>query len=132
MTFPTPYQIPWFQYQGTAAVTDELGNTSETWADYVSKAVVGWDILSSETQGEHMAEERYEAFLITSPDFWPAVRDRFGLPIPSNNMISPSTMFDDKGSPNAGIFEVVGHDVENASFMLWQPGNIILLKRAEG
>lgn len=130
---PTPFTIPYFSYNGVPNTVDpETGNTIKTWANSVLIAVQGWDILTSETLGEHTAEERYEGFLMTPPEFWPTIEDRFGLPIPSNQMIAPTTMFAPDGSPNDGIFEVIGHDIEDMGFTNWHPGNINLLKRVEG
>lgn len=130
--FPTPFSIPWFAYTGSDTVTDELGNAVKTWAAPVLKDVHGWDILTSEKLGSHATEERFEAFLETQVDFWPGIQDRIGLPLPTNGNTMPTDMFDPDGSLAEGIFDVVGHDIENASFTQWTPGNIILLKRAEG
>lgn len=130
--FPTPFTIPWFEYTGTADVTDELGNAVKTWAEPVMQDVHGWDILTSEKLGEHVTEERFEAFLETQVDFWPGIMDRVGLPLPTNGMATPTAMLNADGTLAEGIFDVVGHDIENASFTQWTPGNIILIKRAEG
>lgn len=132
MTFPTPYPVPWFAYQGNASDTSELGNVLPSWADSVLKSVQGWDLLSAEELAEHVTEEKFEAFLLCPPDFWPAIQDRVGLPLPSNGMTAPTTMFNPDGSLAEGIFDVVGHDIEDSNFMAWRPGNVIQLKRAEG
>lgn len=95
-------------------------------------AVVGWDILTSETQAEHAAEEKIDAYLMTLSDFWPGIRDRIGLPLPGNQNTAPTTMFNPDGSTQVGVFEVIGHDIEDASFTQWHPGNVILLSRVEG
>lgn len=130
--WPTPYQIPWWQFSGDPSVDDELGNTLANWNPLVQTNVQGWDLLTSEELGEHAAQEKFEVFLMVQPDFWPAIRDRFGLPIPDNGMIMPTSMFATDGSVALGIFEVVGHDIENYGFHRWHPANIILLKRVEG
>jgi len=131
--FPAPFTIPWYEYTGNGTVKDELGNFIKTWAEPVLKDVHGWDILTSEKlSGDHLTEERFEAFLETQVDFWPGILDRVGLPLPTNGNTMPTDMFNANGSLAEGIFDVVGHDIENASFTQWTPGNIILLKRAEG
>lgn len=130
---PTPYQIPYYSYDGSPNTTDpETGNTVRTWAPAKMVSVQQWDILSSEELGEHAQAEHYEGFLMTPPEFWPAINDRFGLPIPSNQMVAPTTMFDANGAVNPGIFEVVGHDIEDSNSAAWRPGNITLIKRVEG
>lgn len=130
--FPAPFPIPWFEYTGTTETLDELGNAVRTWADPVIKNVHGWDILTSEKLGEHLTEERFEAFLETQQDFWPGIMDRIGLPLPTNGSVAPVAMFNPDGTLSEGVFDVVGHDIEDSSFTQWTPGNIVLLKRAEG
>lgn len=126
-----PFKIPYYAWNSSGTL-DELGNKIPAWNPGVLVDVQGWDILSSEVLGEHVAGEKFEVFLQVPPDFWPQVQDRFGLAIPSNGMVAPATMFDSNGRVNKGIFEVTGHDIETNGFHGWRPGNIILLKLVEG
>ncbi len=130
--WPTPFSIPWWQYTGDPSVVDEGGNQIDTWADTDMVDVQGWDMLTSEELAEHAAKEKFEVFLMTQPEFWPGIRDRFGLPIPDNQMILPTTMLKPDGGVAIGVFEVAGHDIESFGFHRWHPANIILLKRVEG
>ena len=129
---PAPFAIPYFAWTGSPDVRDPLtGNTIESWATAVQKHVQGWDMLTSEHLPAMEVEQKFEVFLCVPPHFMPNIRDRFGLPLPSNHMSAPVSMFDETGRVSPGVFEVVGHDMENFSFMLWNPGNIILLKDIE-
>jgi hypothetical protein len=129
---PTPYQIPWFAWAGGPNVVDpQTGNQVEVWADPVPKWVQGWDLLTSEVLPGMQTEEKFQMFLEVPPDFWPQIRDRFGLPIPANGMTLPTQMFDDSGAIMPGVVEVVGHDIEAFGFNNWRPGNIVLLKMVE-
>lgn len=128
--FPTPYQVPYFAWMGDPDNTDSrTGNIVEIWAPPVLKWVQGWDILTSEILAASEAEQKFTMFLMVPPDFWPGIRDRFGFPIPPNQMVTPTMMFDPvKKGVLPGIFEVTGHDVESYGMTGWQPGNIVLLK----
>lgn len=133
MTWPTlATPLPWFAFTGSPTTEDELGNVKSTWADAVMRSVQGWDLLSSESLPAHLTQEKFEVFLMTPPDFWPGILDRIALPLPSNGFVAPRVMLNPDGSLAEGLFDVVGHDVEDNNFMSWHPGNIILLKRAEG
>lgn len=128
----TPYQIPYFVWAGDPRNVDpRTGNMVEVWNDPVPQWVQGWDLLTSEVLPGMQAEEKFQVFLMVPPDFWPQIRDRFGLPIPANQMTMPAAMFSTDGAVAPGIFEVVGHDIEAFGFTNWRPGNIILLKLVE-
>ena len=130
--FPEPYPIPYFKWSGDPSVVDSrTGNQLETWNDPVPQWVQGWDLMTSEVLPAFEVEEKFSTYLMVGPDFWPDVRDRFGLPVPSNGMTLPTTMFQSSGAIELGIFEVVGHDIEVFGMTNWRPGNIILLKMVE-
>jgi hypothetical protein len=130
--FPTPYQVPYFAWTGTPSVVDpQTGNMLETWAAPVLQWVQGWDIITSEILPAMAAEQKFSMYLMVPPNVWPNIRDRFGFPIPTNQMVTPATMFATSGAPATGIFEVIGHDIEGNGFTTWQPGNIVLLKDLE-
>ncbi len=130
--FPTPYKVPWFKWLGSPDNIDtKTGNMVEIWAEPVDQWVQGWDILTSEILPAMQTEEKFSMFLMTPPDCWPKIRDRFGFPIVSNDMTIPTTLFDETGAVSTGIFEVVGHDIEVNGMTTWQPGNIVLLKDLE-
>lgn len=130
--FPTPYPIPYFKWSGDPSVVDpRTGNQLETWSNPVTQWVQGWDMLTSETLTAFEVEQKFSVYLMVSPDFWPGIRDRFGLPIPDNSMTLPTTMFQSNGAIQPGVFEVVGHDIEVFGMSGWRPGNIILLKVVE-
>ncbi len=111
---------------------DATGNMSQVWVDPVPKAVQGWDILTSEVLPAHQVEEKFQMYLMVPPTFWPTIRDRFSIPVPQNGMQAPTEMFDSSGAVSAGIFEVVGHDIENHGFTGWALGNIILCREVFG
>jgi hypothetical protein len=130
--FPTPYQIPYFKWSGEPDVVDpRTGNQLKTWNAPVPQWVQGWDILTSEELAGFETEQKFSVYLMVGPDFWPGIRDRFGLPTPSNSMTLPIAMFESTGAVQPGIFEVVGHDIEAFGFTNWRPGNIVLLKAVE-
>lgn len=130
--FPTPHTVAWWPWAGMQTITDEAGNTVHKWGNPQMVGVQGWDIYSSEVLTEHFDGEQYQVFLMTPPEFWPDIKDRFGLPGPNTGNTVPTSMINLDGSLAPGVYEVVGHDVENASMSGWQPGNIILLKVVVG
>jgi len=117
MTFPTPYTVDWFPYTGGPETVDELGNETESWSETAtSKPVQGWeynntDRLTSNVRGEIGAIS--EVVLSVPPDWTPGMRDRVEL-------------------PDQGIYEVTGISLQCNGFHGWQPGNLVMLKRAQG
>jgi hypothetical protein len=130
IAFPTPYQLPYFAFTGSPEVVDpNTGNALETWATFVAQPVQGWDIFDSAKLPAAEREIEYSMYLMVPPDFWPNIRDRFGVPTVNNELQPPTTMFAADGfTLNTGIFEVTGHDIETYGFANWAPGNVILLK----
>jgi hypothetical protein len=127
--FPAPFQIPYFVFDPNPLNVDAGGNVIPVWNDSVLLAVQGWDILSSVHFSGHQAQERFDAFLETpATQAAPQIRDRFGLPLPSNSMVAPTVMFPQAGLIAPGIFEVVGYDSEAYGFSNWSGGNVVLLK----
>jgi hypothetical protein len=129
---PNPHPIPYYIFNPESTAKDRGGNLIPQWNDSVILGVQGWDILTSEYMPVRETEEKYSVFLEVPPAIWPNIRDRFGLPIPDNNMIAPTQMFSAPGIIASGIFEVVGHDIEQENFTNWRMGNIILLKAVVG
>ncbi len=114
MTFPTPYTVDWFPYAGGPETVDELGNETESWSETAtSKAVQGWEDTNAEKLGPNATGEISDVVLSVPPDWTPGMRDRIEL-------------------PGRGIYEVTGFSLQCNGFHGWQPGNLVMLKRAQG
>ena len=111
MTFPTPYTVD--HYPWSSDETDELGNAVDGWTDDPTPVpVYSFSVGTTETLAESAAGETYDATVCAPPAWIPGIRDRVGLP--------------------DGVYEVVAHRLQCNGFHGWQPGNVILLRKAVG
>lgn len=110
MTFPARFEVAHHAYIGNQL--DELGNVIDAWAEPETRAAQGWRSIDREKLGNSAQGEIADAMLSLPSDWIPALHDRIGLP--------------------DGVYEVTGFRMQDTGFHGWQPGNVVLLKKATG